>query len=78
MTNKLPERDTKITEKIKEVIHPLVRIHPENNKICLYINPIRIEKIIGLTDNETLALLDNLMSYVYKKENETTSLSIAW
>ena len=60
----------RITEKIKEVIHPLVRMHPENNKICLYINPIRIEKIIGLTDNETLALLDNLMSYVYKKENE--------
>ena len=47
-----------------------MRIHPENDKICLYINPIRIEKIIGLTDNETLALLDNLMSYVYKKENE--------
>ena len=63
-------KSARITEKIKEVIHPLVRIHPENKKICLYINPIRIEKIIGLTDNETLALLDNLMSYVYKKENE--------
>ena len=55
---------------IKEVIHPLVRIHPENNKICLYINPIRIEKIIGFSDNDTLELLDKLMSYVYKKENQ--------
>ena len=55
---------------IKEVIHPLVRIHPENNKICLYINPIRIEKIIGFPDNDTLELLDKLMSYVYKKENQ--------
>ncbi len=51
-------------------IHSLVRYHPENDKICLYINPIRIEKIIGFSKNDTLELLDKLMKYVYMSENE--------
>ena len=54
----------------KEVIHPLVRYHPENHKISLYINPIRIEKIIGFSNNKTIELLEQLMNYVSKLENE--------
>ena len=67
---KLISLPKKIKKFHKEVIHPLVRVHPENHKISLYINPIRIEKIIGFTKDETIKLLDKLMNYVSKLENE--------
>ena len=48
----------------KQTIHSLVKIHPENKKKCVYINPIRIEEILGLTKKETIELLEELMTYV--------------
>jgi taurine dioxygenase len=53
-----------------ETMHSIVKTHPENNKKCLYINPIRIQKIIGLNDDETVFLLDELMNYVSEKKFE--------
>lgn len=57
-------------KKHDETIHSIVKTHPENNKKCLYINPIRIQKIIGLNDDETVLLLDKLMNYVSEKKFE--------
>lgn len=45
------------------VIHPLVRVHPANGRKAIYINPIRIEEIIGMDDAEALALLDALLAH---------------
>jgi taurine dioxygenase len=45
------------------VIHPLVRTHPRSGRKALYINPIRIEEIIGIDDAEALPLLDQLMEH---------------
>jgi taurine dioxygenase len=42
-------------------IHPLVRTHPENGRKALFLNPVRIESIIGLADRDALALIDELM-----------------
>jgi len=53
-----------------EVVHSLVRVHPENKKTSLYINPIRIEKIIGFSKADTKELLDKLMHYVSNPQNE--------
>ncbi len=50
--------------KNSSALHPLVRIHPETGLKSLYINPIRIEKIFDLTEDQTLTLLDELMEYV--------------
>ena len=44
-------------------IHPLVRTHPENGRKALFLNPVRMESIIGLEDSEALALIDELMRH---------------
>jgi taurine dioxygenase len=43
------------------VLHPLVRTHPESGVPSIYINPIRIEGILGLDHKEALPLLDELL-----------------
>jgi len=45
------------------VIHPIVRTHPETGRRALYINPIRIEGILGLDHKEALPLLDHLLAH---------------
>jgi taurine dioxygenase len=51
-------------------IHPLVRTHPENGRKALYLNPVRIESIIGMPDDEALALIDELMRHATQKKYE--------
>jgi taurine dioxygenase len=45
------------------VLHPLVRTHPENGARSIYINPIRIEGILGLDHKEALPLLGELLEH---------------
>ena len=45
------------------VLHPLVRTHPESGARSIYINPIRIEGILGLDHKEALPLLVELLEY---------------
>jgi taurine dioxygenase len=45
------------------VLHPLVRTHPENGAKSIYINPIRIEGILGLDHKEALPLLEGLLEH---------------
>jgi len=47
----------------QSVVHPLVRTHPESGRKAIYINPIRIEEIIGMETVEALALLDELLEH---------------
>lgn len=46
-----------------EVAHPLVRTHPESGRKSLYINPIRIDRLVGMADAEALPLLDELLRH---------------
>src|SRR6266478_2860687 len=57
----LPEEKRKVIA--ASVIHPLVRTHPESGRKALYINPIRIEEIVGMEDSEALPLLDELLKH---------------
>jgi taurine dioxygenase len=51
-------------------IHPLVRTHPENGRKALYLNPVRMESIVGMEDAEALALIDELMRHATQRKYE--------
>ncbi|MGE0223984.1 MAG: TauD/TfdA dioxygenase family protein [Acetobacteraceae bacterium] len=51
-------------------IHPIVCTHPENGRKALYMNPVRMEAIEGMGDNEALALIDELMQHATQKKYE--------
>lgn len=51
-------------------VHPLVRTHPENGRKALYLNPVRIEGIIGMDDAEALDLVAGLMEHAVQKKYE--------
>ena len=42
-------------------VHPLVRTHPENGRKALFLNPVRMEAIVGMDDADALKLIDELM-----------------
>jgi len=50
--------------------HPLVRTHPENGRKFLYINPCRIESIIGMSDEDSQALIGDLMKHCTQLKHE--------
>lgn len=57
-----------LTEAAKErvpnaVLHPLARTHPDTGRKAIYINPIRIEGILGMDHKEALPLLDELLKH---------------
>jgi taurine dioxygenase len=45
------------------VLHPVVRTHPETGRKSIFINPIRIEGIVGMDHREALPLLDDLLAH---------------
>ena len=64
----LPGEKAKVVP--KQVIHPLVRTHPDSGRKALYINPIRIESILGLEDAEAQELLAELLAHSIDLSNE--------
>jgi len=51
-------------------IHPLVRTHPENGRKALFLNPVRMESIVGMDDQPALALIEDLMRHATQKKYE--------
>src|SRR5262245_39636106 len=65
---KLPGERKKI--ETGAVLHPLVRTHPASGRRAIYINPIRIEEIVGLSETEALPLLDGLLAHATQSRFE--------
>ena len=51
-------------------VHPLVRTHPESGRKALYLNPVRIEAIVGMEDDEALELVAELMAHATQPKYE--------
>jgi taurine dioxygenase len=51
-------------------LHSLVRIHPDNGRRFLYLNPVRMESIIGMSDEDSQALIKELMDHATQKKYE--------
>ena len=51
-------------------VHPLVRTHPDNGRKALYLNPVRMESIVGMEDEGALKLIGELMRHATQKKYE--------
>jgi taurine dioxygenase len=50
------------------VTHPIARPHTETERKAIFINPIRIEGIVGMEESEALKLLDELLEFATQKK----------
>ena len=66
----LPLNDESLKALPPPGIHPLVRVHPENKRKALFLNPVRIEGIVGMPDDEALDLVVELMAHATQPKYE--------
>ena len=65
------ERAMKIlpSKKAKETqLHPLVKMHPETKKKCLFINPVYTVAINNFSDEESFLLLSSLYEHMTQEK----------
>ena len=59
----LPSKEAKAT-----FTHPMVKIHPETNKECLFINPVYTINIEGFSEDESQQLLWELYEHMIQEQ----------
>ena len=62
------ERTAQEATETPDVDHPLIRTHPVSRRPSLYINPNRIERILGWSNEESDVLLDELYAFAFQPQ----------
>jgi taurine dioxygenase len=60
--------DAQAERKPAPVLQPLVRTHPENGKKALYFHPVKAENIVGMSPQDSQALLGDLLERSVRDE----------
>ena len=50
------------------VVHPMVRTHPATGRKALYVNPLHVYGIVGMTQEEAAPLLDRIFAHALNPE----------
>jgi taurine dioxygenase len=66
----LPKLSDEEANEVPDVIHPIVRTHPENGRKSLFITNTRTEHIIDMDASESAALLQSLYDHLYTERFE--------
>lgn len=61
--NRVARRTAQDMAAMPDVIHPIVRTHPVTGRKALYLNPNRMENVVGLARAESDALLDEVTAH---------------
>ncbi len=51
-----------------DVVHPVIRVHPETGRKSVYANPYHVVRILGMPRAESDALLDELFAWCEREE----------
>jgi taurine dioxygenase len=67
-TNRVAVMTREEMDNMPAATHPLVRTHPVTKRKSLYLNPNRMEEIVGLPRPESDALIDALIAHAIKPQ----------
>lgn len=56
----MPVAQRELCDDLPSTVHPVVRIHPETQEEILYVNPAYTTRVLGVTEQESKALLSHL------------------
>ncbi len=53
---------------LRPAVHPVMRRHEETGRVSLYLNPFHVTRLVGLADDESDALIDELTPHLVHED----------